>query len=230
MKKNMLSRIGAVLIIVAMLAMSLTGCGSASTEDQIRATAEGLLKALQAGEFDKLSDYATEEVMSDEGGLAGFEDISDLPGYFIEQLGVDESILSDDAKAAIEDFTNAVLDGYIESYEIGEITVDEDEVGTVPCSITYGFSSDVFSDSGISDKVNDITDAYAQDNYDELMTIYQEEGEDALLSTFYNAVMPEIMSVMKDALAASTGETEDWVMTIENIDGSWKVTALEAAE
>lgn len=229
MRKIIMSHICIALIIVSMMALCLTGCGGSGETDQIRNTADGLMSALQSWDVDRVSDYVTEDMLGTDGDLEFVEVIDGLSGDLIDSLGVEEEDLSEETLAAINDFRDTLSAQLIESYDLGEITI-EDGKGIAECSITFGYDRDSLFDVGESVDVQTLTTDYAQEHIAELTDIYNSQGEEALKKELLNGVVPVILTSMKDFILSSGESCEVFHLVAENFDGKWMITALETDE
>ena len=229
MKKNMIRRLGVVLVIVAILAMCLTGCGGSGQKGAIKDAAEGLMSALQAGDLDKITEFASEDIVKEDGDLSFVESIQGFTEEMLKSLGVEEENTSEEAMAAIEDFRDTMLGELVKSYEIGEIQI-EDGIGYVSCDFTYGYDPDSLNESDLSASVQDIATSYTQENLDKLIEIYNTQGQDALTQAIVNGILPDLLGGMKEYIMSSGEKDVTCILKIENIEDKWLVTEAKLTE
>ena len=95
----------------------------------------------------------------------------------------------------------------------------------VTARITLGYNPD--ASSNVSDDTGDLINAYQTEHYDELITIYTEEGEKAMNKKIYNDLIPIVISKMQEALESSEPSEEKTILSLVKKDGKWLVTDLE---
>lgn len=229
MKKNIMNRLGVVLVIIAMLALSLAGCGGSDVTGAIRDTAEGFMSAMEAGDIDKISEYSSEEMFEEDGDLSELESIINFRELMLSELGVEESDVSQEALDSIDSLKDTLLSEFIKSYEIKEVA-EEDGVGNVTCDITYGYNVDSVDDADLGTEASLLSENYTSEHLEELVAIYNEQGEEALTKAIINGVLPEVMTILKDRILSSEGESNTCVLKIENIDGKWLVTEAKLTD
>ena len=85
-----------MVLIVAMLAMSLAGCGGSNTEQSAAVeAAEGVLAALQEGDMDAITEYASEDILMN-GDLSGLRGMSEFTADMLGSLGAHNSFIFQD--------------------------------------------------------------------------------------------------------------------------------------
>lgn len=220
------------LVLALMMSVSLTGCGGEDESAAVKETVDGCLTAMQDGDFEKVKEYCDDEVFKS-GSLSSYSQFDELAKTLTESIGIDEADLSDEVKESIEKFKADFLDKLIDSYEIGDITIDDDGKATANATVTYGLDVEKlknvdFSDMGEGEKM--VTD-YINKNQSEFMKIYQNEGEKAALTKLVNDIMPQLMDLLADKMyTAAEGTTEEeTVFTLEkNDDGNWLIKSMDA--
>ena len=222
MKRNITRRLLVLIMIVSMMALCLAGCGGSSNESAVQKTVEGVLNALQAGDIDGITEYATEDILMN-GDLAEFRDMTEFTEDMLASLGVDRENISDEAIASIDKLGETLLTGFVESYTIDEVT-EEENAGNVTCTINFGYDADALDENQMSTEVTELVQKYAEENMDELVKVYQDEGEDALTNKLVSACMPMICDKMSEFLAESEGYSGTFEFKVENQDGKWVVT------
>ena len=207
-------------VILMTAAFLLTGCGSADRK-AVTETTENFLQALVDSDPDTAAEYATQELLeSEEMKLLNK---SNLEESFYQAIKVDRENLGEEAGKAVTDYVSAVVDRAYVGYEVGDVKIQKD-TAYVTTRIRLGFDPD--ERSNLADALQDDIDAYRSENYDELVNIYVEEGEQALFNKIYNDLIPIAVSKMREDLEKSEEKTESTILTLRKIDGTWKVTEL----
>ena len=228
MKSNIIGRLFVVSLIVVMMALCLTGCGGSSNDSAIQEAAEGVLKALQAGDIDAVTEYASEDILMN-GDLAEFRSMSEFTADMLASLGVDKENISEEAVASIDKLGESLLTGFVESYTIDEVK-EEDGAGLVTCTVNFGYNADNLDETEMSVEVSDLVQKYAEENIDELTKVLQDEGEEGLTNKLVSACMPMICDKISEYIAEAEGYTSTIVMKVENADDKWIVTEAKAVE
>ena len=110
------------------------------------------------------------------------------------------------------------------SFEIQDIKIQEDSA-SVTAKITLGYDPEASSD--VSDETIELVKEYQSEHYDELVSIYTQEGEKAMYKKIYNDLIPIIVGKMQEDIEKSTGSEEKTILTLKKTDGKWLVTDLE---
>lgn len=228
MRRESIMRLSAVLVIITLLAMCISGCGGASGTDKIRAAADGLMTAIQSNDFEKIAEYSTEDMLND-GDLSDLKQMKDLADDLLPSLGVSKENLSEDAVMAIEDLSDSMIRGLIKSYEITDVQKD-DEAGYVSLNVSYGFDVSAFEEESYDQELSGLVEKYTTENLEELVKVLNEEGEEALMLRIVNGVLPDICAKIKEKVLGTGERTETVIMKVENIEGSWKVTEAKISE
>ena len=226
MRKGIKRILPVVLIIVFAMSMTLTGCGG--NTKAISSAAEGLLKALQDGDVAKVAELASEEALTD-GDFAFVDQMGNLSEYFLQSMNATEDELTEESKTAIDNLADTLVNDFVSSYKIGEVT-EEEGIGYVSCTITYGYNPDSLDDSGYEDEVTSIVQKYTQDNMDELITYYNDNGQDALSKKIVNDVLPDVCDVILKHITESGEKTEKAILKVEKSDDRWIVTEAKLVE
>ena len=229
MKKRTVNSFCIMVLIVTMLAMSLAGCRGSNTEQSAAVeAAEGVLAALQEGDMDAITEYASEDILMN-GDLSGLRGMTEFTADMLGSLGVERETISDEAVSSIDKLGEALMSGFVKSYTIDEAK-ENDGVWEIPCTVTFGYDVDSLDESEMSTKVSELVQKYSEENIDELVKVLQDEGEDALLQKIVSACMPSICQMISEFVAASGEKTASFIMKVENLDGKWMVTEAKAAE
>ena len=208
------------VLITVLAVMLLTGCNA--DKKAVTESAEGFLNALVNNDMDAASTYATEEFMnSDTMKLMDPEYLSDS---FYAAMNVDKEDLDETAHAAVDEYVKSVVEKAYQSYEVQDVKIQED-TAAVTCRITLGYDPD--ASSGIPDSTRQLISQYQTDHYDELITIYTDEGEKAMFRKLYSDLIPIVIGQMKEQLESAEPSEEKTILTLEKRDGKWLVTDLE---
>ncbi len=215
--------------LLAVFLLSVTGCGKADIE-AITSTAEGFLFSLSKADSEALSDYCNEALISQfglESLSASYNEESFLTG-----LGLSKDKLSPETQASVTEYFEYYTDNLVQGYDIVEVT-KKDGIGKVTATITTyddqtlnGLSpAEDFNTSLIT-----LVDEYQNTNKDELSSVYIKAGPEAMLIMLYDAVLPDIMKLMKDYYDAAKSTDITIILTIENMEDTWLVTDVNVAE
>ncbi len=215
-------------MIVSMMAVCLAGCGGSSNGSAIQETAEGVLNALQEGNIDGITEYASEDILMN-GDLSQFRSMTEFTADMLGALGVDRENISEEAIASIDKLGESLLTGFVESYTVDEVK-EEEGTGLVTCTVNFGYNADSINESEMSVEVSDLVQKYAEENIDELTKVLEDDGEEGLTNKLVSACMPMICDKISEYLAASEGYSSKIVMKVENLDGKWMVTEAKTAE
>ena len=226
MNKKITAALMAVLMAACML---MTGCSG--NKDAISAAGTGFLDGMQAGDLAAIKEYSTDALASSED-LSSF-DIEALVANFYDSMGIPEEDLGEEAQASVRDFCTNVAQNVVKSYEITDVK-EEKGVGTVTANIVLGFDPDEFdpsNDPDTSAKLSSMVDDYQNENLDVLLDIYTNEGEDAFYQKLYTDLIPQILAVYNEQLAAAGELNEQIELTVEQQeDKTWKVSAYQEYE
>lgn len=207
----------------------LAGCGSDNTAD-IRAAAEGFMNAMQEGDIEGMKAYSDPSLYEGDGDLAAFAQIENIDESFAEAVGVSVDDLSDKTKAEIQGFTDNLMDKMVTSYEITDVTEDADGKGRVALNTTFGFDPDKGNDIDMDDETEKMVTEYTEKNSAELMQIYQNGGEQAMMNKILDDLMGDILQKYTDAIMATGEVSQESVMLLENKDGKWLVVSEEPTD
>ena len=227
-----------LMALAVMVLVPLTGCGGggdeggSAPEDEVRATAETFMNAMQEGDFEAMKACSDPALYEEDGDLYAFGTIDKMDEIFAESLGIDISAddLGESTKAGLQDFVDKLMGNLVKSYEITDVSV-KDSTGTVNITTTYGYDPDKMQDIDLDDEVETIAMKYMSENQDELTEIYQNDGETAMFNKVLDDLLPDILSKYMDQVLETGEVTQNSVMTLEKQDdGSWLVTGEKATE
>jgi len=219
-----------LICIIAALAMCvvfpLAGCGGDETAD-VKAAADGFMSALQEGDIEKAKEFADPAIFEEGGSLYAFSTIDNMDEELAEAMGVKASDLSDKTKETMDNFVNDVLKSMIKSYEIKDVTIDDEGVGKVNVSTTFGFDPDKIADIDVNDQVEKKATDYMTGHMAELTELYNSGGETAIINKVFEDLAPELLGLYKEEMMKTGEVTQDTVLTVKNMDGKWLVTEEE---
>jgi len=186
---------------------------------------------MQAGDLAAIKEYCTEEFAASED-LNSF-DVESLVANFYDSMGIPEEDLGEEAQASVREFCANVAQNVVKSYEITDVK-EEKGVGTVTANIVLGFDPDEFDPSNDPDtaaKLSSLVEEYQNANLDELLDIYQNQGEEAFYQRLYSDLIPDILAVYNEQLAAAGELNEQIELTVEQLeDKSWKISGYQEYE
>lgn len=219
------------LTLALMMSLALTGCGDETAP--VKEAADGCLAAMADGDMEKAKEFCDEDVFKT-GSLSSFSEFESITDSLAESAGIKADDLSDEAKDSIEKFKDDFLDQLIDSYEIGDVTMNDDGTATVNAKVTYGYDIDKMQkiDFNKMDDAEKIIQKYMTDHQSELLSIYQSEGQTKAMAKMINDVLPDLMDMLADKINTEAAGTtdEDTVLTLEQKDDKWLVTKMEAKQ
>lgn len=182
-------------------------------------TAEMFLTAYQMKDTDKLQELADENVIS---GLTIQTD-DQVASTLYEALGVQKGE-DEDVDKAVADLASYIASGQVRQFTVDTVTRPEETKAYAQAAVTHGPGTDVIGKIDISDEMQSLSDTYASEHTDELVDIYNKEGEDALASYIRLHILPDALSVMKQKMSEAAAEDYQMYieMTLEN--GAWHIT------
>lgn len=208
--------------MVTLAAGTLVGCGNRDEKD-IRAAGEGMLQGWVDGDWTEISEYGTEDFLNsskmDNFNLERSEE------SFYEEIGVAKDDLDESSQEAVTAYLEDFSKEFIESYEITDVSEDEDDgSGTVYATVVLAFDPDVI-DTDDNEELQKLSDDYLAEHQDELVTVYTTEGEEGMYRKIYNDLIPDIMKVYREITDAADSYTEAVELTVEKQDdGAWLVS------
>ncbi len=218
-----IKKYAAIGLSLILTTTALTGCGS--DKNAAKEAAEGFMEAVKTGDQDNVNKWSSDEVSS---------------GYFVSLFDADyleEQLLSSLGNPTLEDDTISRMDEFysryanmMESYQITEITMNDDGTATAYATMTNSFPFDVVTSEETSAKFNEASLTYNNENQDELLRISTEEGSDAAVSKACNDLILIAIDTYEEAIAASDTVTYKLALTLEKNSetDSWYVTSVQS--
>lgn len=216
-----MSRKLVTVLVTVFTVMLLTGCNT--DKKAVTETVEGFLNAMVSNDMEAASQYATEEFMNSD--TMKLMDPNYLADTFYAAMNVQKEDMGEEAQNAVNEYVKNVVDKAYKSFEIQDVKVQEDDTAAVTAKITLGYNPE--SSSSVPAETVDVVNEYQTEHYDELISIYTEEGEKAMYKKIYNDLIPIVIGKMQEALENSATSDEKTILTLVKTDGKWLITDLE---
>lgn len=210
----------ATVLMTLLTVLLLTGCSA--DKKAVTEAAEGFLNGMVANDKEVVSQYVSEEFMKSE--TMQLMDPDYLADAFYAAMNVKKEDMNEETQKAVDAYVGEVVERAYQSFKIQDIKV-QDTTAAVTVNITLGYDPD--ASAQIPEETIDLISQYQSDHYDELVSIYTDEGENAMYRKLYNDLIPIVVGKMQEALAADTTTEEKTILTLEKVDGKWLITNLE---
>lgn len=217
-----------IISLLICLTFMMAGCGN-SDKTEITQTVETFLTAATTADYETVSMYCSEDLLSDMG-LTALNKANTENGFY-EHLGIDKSILSEDTQTAVSEYSKFLADNLIQNYRITDVSETEG-IGTVYIAITT-YSQDAknyISSDAFRTELSDLMTDYQNENLSELSSLYMTNGEEAMQQAFYNGVIPLILDTYKTSYNSYEPEEISIILIVEKVDDIWKITDGYLAE
>lgn len=214
------------LLLAVVLAFSLAACGEAKAPnrtEEIRTAADGFLGVIESGDFEKLAEFASEDVISD----FHLDQLSGIADSFFSELGIDPSVVDDSTKEKITGYVDTMMENFLTSYEIKDVS-ETDGKGIVKAELNLGFSLDEIKNMDLSSELEGIVSDYLAEHMGELAALASDET--ALMNKVITDLAPVMLDKYSEKMLATDGGTEEVTLTLEEKDGKWIVTDTDSAE
>ena len=209
------------LALLTGLCLTFTGCGSEKKE--VLNTTETFLQAAMDCDVETVTKYCNETVLT----TLGLNSIS--PAFaettIYETMQVDKTALSEASQLAVSEFCTYYSSNIIQNFTVGEVTC-EDGIGTVNATVTT-YSKDALlalSGDDFQKELSSLMTAYQEEHMDELISININDGNDAMMNKLFDDLMPEIMEIMKKSYDSYTPEDVNITFTLEKQNDIWMIT------
>ena len=216
-----MSRKLVTVLVTVFTVMLLTGCNT--DKKAVTETVEGFLNAMVSNDMEAASQYATEEFMNSD--TIKLMDPNYLADTFYAAMNVQKEDMGEEAQNAVNEYVKNVVDKAYKSFEIQDVKVQEDDTAAVTAKIILGYNPE--SSSSVPAETVDVVNEYQTEHYDELISIYTEEGEKAMYKKIYNDLIPIVIGKMQEALENSATSEEKTILTLQKTDKKWLITNLE---
>ena len=207
-------------LMTMLVLLLLTACNS--EQKAVTESAEGFLKALVHNDKDATAQYATEEFMNSE--TMKLMDPQYLSDVFFEAMGITREETSEEAQKAVDEYVKQIIERAYKDYEILDVKI-KDNKAYVTAKITLGYDPE--ASRNIPEDTQKMISDYRTEHYDELLSIYRDEGEKAMYRKLYSDLIPIIIGKMQEQLEAENTAEEKTILSFEKIDKKWLVTDLE---
>lgn len=214
------------LLLAVVLAFSVAACGEAKAPDRteaIRTAADGFLSAIESGDFEKVSEFASEEVMDD----FNLDQLDGMVDSFFNEMGVDSSAIDESVKEKLNSFVETMKENFLTSYEIKDVS-EKDGKGIVKADLSLGFNFDEIQNMDLSGDLEGIVSDYMTEHMAELVELAGDEA--ALMSKVITDLAPVMLDKYSEEMLATGGGTEEVILTLEEKDGKWLVTGSDGVE
>ena len=202
------------------MSVTLVACGGSSapavdkSEEEATTIVNGFFNALQAGDIEKASAYANEEVTKD------LSQITDAAGGLEDVLGqyeVEEST-KEKYRSMVPMIVKAV-------FEKDEITSTE--------KIDSNAFSFIVENTGVKlDAVSHLDQAFdtmgwVNEHTEELQAKVQEVGQDAAISWMMDLMADYMIDSITQYFDGQERETLQFKVNVEKVDGQWIITKMD---
>ncbi|MCR4758385.1 MAG: hypothetical protein K5792_11340 [Butyrivibrio sp.] len=213
-------KICAAILSASMTISLLTGCSSAD-KNAIKETSENFLSVVVSGTTDNIEKYANDSVSN--GQFVRTFDSAYLAQKFKDGFKSDE--VDAETSAKVDSFCE-LFSSMVTGYEIKDVTVDKNGIGTVTATIDTAFPINVIDNEEAVSKMNTITENYVTENADEIQSLYENHTDEEVESIVYNDMIVEILDMYEGLIQNASPETYAIVLTVEkNTEtDSWVVT------
>lgn len=201
------------LLLAVFMVVSFTACSGGNSTDEQKNVVENFFKYVSECEFDKLKEIADDSVVSSlglekmEAQLSRYDDPDTYGKVFVEET---------------ESFKKAVFEDLFQDIKIGDIEIDGDKA-TVKITGKYLDYSSIQLDTSV---ITNLQQTFINENRDELLKVYREEGMKAYQIKVYDAVAPKYYEEMKKALKEANATDLTGTFTLEKKDDQWIITAI----
>ena len=189
----------------------LAGCGSNSQDEQKQVVTD-FFTYVSKCDTKNLKKITSSSVFNDME-LEKME--KELSQYTEEEFG----------KVFVEEtdkFKKAIFKDLFTDIKITDVKEDGDKVKVTVTGKEkdYDFSFD-------QSELNDLATQYVTDHQDELLKVYQEEGETAFQIKIFDEIAPTIYKTMTDTYKAAPTKKLKSTVTLEKKDDKWIITGLD---
>lgn len=207
-------------LLTMLILLLLTACNS--EQKAVTESAEGFLTALVNNDKNAASQYATEDFMNSE--TMKLMDPQYLSDVFFEGMGVAREDTDEEAQKAVDEYVKQIIERAYKDYEILDVKI-KDNKAYVTAKITLGYDPE--ASRNISEDTQKMISDYQSEHYDELLSIYKEEGEKAMNKKLFSDLIPIVIGKMQEQLEVESESEEKTIISFEKINKKWLVTDLE---
>ena len=214
------------LLLTILLAFSVAACGEAKTPDRteaIRTAADSFLAAVEAGDLEKVAEFASEDVM-EEFNLGQLDGMIDS---FFTEAGIDPSTVDESVKEKLNSFVDTMKENFLLSYDIKDVS-EKDGKGVVKADLNLGYNLDEIRNMDLQGDLEGIVSEYMNEHMAELIALSGDQA--ALMNKVITDLAPVMLDKYSAEMLATDGGTEEVTLTLEEKDGKWLVTGADTAE
>lgn len=214
------------LLLAVVMVFSLAACGEAKAPDRtdaIRTAADGFLAAVEAGDLEKVSEFASEDVMAD----FNLDQLDGMIDSFFGELGVDPATVDESVTEKLNAFVDTMKENFLKSYEIKDVSENGGK-GIVKADLSLGFNLDEIQNIDLQGDLEGIVSDYMAENMGDLIALASDEA--ALMNKVITDLAPVMLDKYSEEMLATDGGTEEVTLTLEEKDGKWLVTDAVTAE
>lgn len=230
------TKVTALVLSLCMCVVFFTGCNA--NNDEIYKAADGFLSAAKDGKMDKISSYASDEVLTDLGW-----DEATLSGYASQILAAitsnsevskDELLENEEIKAAIDELVDSINNNRITAYSIDKDSVSEkNKKGYVTAKVTVQTQSAIeesISGDDIRAEVEQKVYDYMTANMDSLEEYIDSGDMTTLYANIMTAILPDVLVLIQDRIGEVKGEEQTWKLTCTQERKKWIVSEVKIDE
>lgn len=200
-----------VTIICCLMLFLIVGC-SKSTKEQ-ETVVNNFFEYIKECDIAKLKTVASEDVIAD----MQLEDMEkSLSAYTEEEFG----------KVFVKETNNfkvSIFSGLFSDVKIGDITVDGDKTNVMVKCKQKDYTKVSFNQSSISFAAQE----FVNNNKDDLMKVYQEQGLKAYQIKIYDGIAPIVYQQLIDEYNKIESNDSDSTFVLEQKDGKWMITDIK---
>lgn len=214
------------LLLTILLACSMAACGEAKTPDRteaIRTAADGFLAAVEAGDIEKVAEFASEDVMED----FNLDQLDGMIDSFFTEAGIDPSTVDESVKEKLNSFVDTMKENFLLSYDIKDVS-EKDGKGVVKADLNLGYNLDEIRNMDLQGDLEGIVSEYMNEHMAELLVLSGDQA--ALMNKVITDLAPVMLDKYSAEMLATDGGTEEVTLTLEEKDGKWLVTGADTAE
>ncbi len=192
----------------------------------VLAVADSFLKAMDEVNREKIEDSCTGFVLIDMGlSMLSTKACEDA---FYNAAEIEREWLNKDVLDAVSEYAVSCADALIEGYTIKDVTECDGVYTILACINTYEESAlHVLETEEMERYLEELVEDYVDENMDELMGIYLQDGEEGYLKQVYNDLIPQILSTC-DAMMDSAERREiEILFNIEKQGDRWVITSMD---
>ena len=190
---------------------------------RIRIAADGFLAAVEAGDLEKVAEFASEDVMED----FNLDQLDGMIDSFFTEAGIDPSTVDESVKEKLNSFVDTMKENFLLSYDIKDVS-EKDGKGVVKADLNLGYNLDEIRNMDLQGDLEGIVSEYMNEHMAELIVLSDDQA--ALMNKVITDLAPVMLDKYSAEMLATDGGTEEVTLTLEEKDGKWLVTGADTAE